>query len=221
MEISIAWYDFDQTAGGVNIGSGTVQVGDLLLFSSNLRATGTASAPAVTLSGTATTTAVTQIDNRRYDTGGTSDGAARTYWCTVTAGGSLTFSTSGSNSYYTSALYRDAEGQSLTINTTTVAKREGSTNGAPTALSERAAGSSLIWYAQGGGGSGANFNPVLTNGDFSAASQGNGVNGGYHKCGATEVSNDRDILTPGTTTVNGTATVNGGAVYIFAEIVAA
>lgn len=89
--------DTQTVAGDITL---TVEAGDLVVWSSNQRISGTAVAPVPVTSGTATVTPSAYASGR-YDTNGTSDGAASIYSFEVTAGGSLTIEAPSSG--YTSA----------------------------------------------------------------------------------------------------------------------
>lgn len=75
---------------GLNLG--TVKVGDLVVCTSNKRSTGTATATLLSVDGASVaqiSTLTTLVASTRYDTGGTSDGAATVQYGFVTTAGSL------------------------------------------------------------------------------------------------------------------------------------
>lgn len=204
-----------------SVPTATVEAGDVVIVATNKRATGTATAPSTSISGgTATTNGLVSLDaSRRYDTGGTSDGASRFWYVEVTGAGTITFSFSGSDSFCATVVVRADDSTALTVAQSAFRKREGGTSLTPTALVSRTEGSALMMACMGGGGATRPGQATYAAGTWNGYHDEVGVNGGYYKVAYWDTCNDSEILTPGTTTIASSDTlVNGGITIGLLEI---
>lgn len=89
---SVISSDFSNGGSAADLVLGTVAVGDFVVCTSNRRSTGVAVATAVTVEASSVaqiSTLTTLLASTRYDSGGTSDGAAIIQYGFVTTGGNL------------------------------------------------------------------------------------------------------------------------------------
>lgn len=98
VSVDLIWNSSSASEPSPHVPTTNVVVGDLLIIGSNYRDIGDAGLVAPTLSGTATTSALSLLGaKRRYDTLGVSDGHAALWEATVLTSGTLTVSITTAN----------------------------------------------------------------------------------------------------------------------------